>query len=57
MLAVIFMWKPTGTVALIFYQELPSPIKEQFCAYISWNAEKGIELSEQYCYSLFKKVQ
>ena len=57
MLAVIFMWKPAGTVALIFYQELPSPIKEQFCAYVSWNAEKGIELSEQYCYSLFKKVQ
>ena len=44
MLAVIFMWKPTGIAALIFfYQELSRPIKRRFCAYISWNAENRIE--------------
>ena len=37
------MWKPTGKAALIFVQELSSPINRKSSAYISWKAENRIE--------------
>ena len=40
-----FLWKLTDIAALIFYQELSSPIKRNFYAYISWNAGNRTETS------------
>ena len=42
----------------MFYQELLSSTKIEFCLYISWNADNWIETYIKiYCYCIFKKVK